>query len=73
MEARVMVHKANIIAQYFASYPHEEAVAGVTEHLEHFWEPHMRHQLLEYVEEGGDGLHELVREAAKRLRQTAAR
>ena len=62
-----MVHMANQIALYFASYPHEDAVAGVTDHLQKFWERRMKQQLLQYVAQGGSGLHELVLEAAKRL------
>jgi len=67
MHEHVMVHKANSIAQFFAPYPREEAVAGVAEHLQHFWEPRMRRQLLAYVNEGGSGLHELVTAAVERL------
>ena len=67
MTAEHMVHMANQIAQFFASYPHEEAVAGVTDHLKKFWEPRMRNQLREYAIRGGGGLHELVLEAEKRL------
>ena len=66
MDEHVMVHKANIIAQFFAGYPREEAVEGVAGHLERFWEPRMRRQLLQYVATDGGGLHELVLEASKR-------
>ena len=62
-----MVHRANSIAQFFASYPREEAVAGVAKHLQQFWEPRMRRQLHAYIADGGAGLHELVPEAAARL------
>jgi formate dehydrogenase subunit delta len=62
-----MVHSANQIAQFFASYPHEEAVAGVTDHIQKFWERRMRQQLQDYIGQGGGGLHELALEAAKRL------
>lgn len=62
-----MLHKANSIATFFASYPHDEAVAGVKDHLEKFWEPRMRRQLLAHVADGGSGLHALVLEAAQRL------
>ena len=62
-----MVHMANQIALFFASYPKEEAVAGVADHLQKFWEPRMRKQITEYVEHGGSGLHELAFEAVKRL------
>jgi formate dehydrogenase subunit delta len=67
MEEEYMVHMANQIAQFFASYPHDEAVAGVTDHFKSFWEPRMRKQIIEYVGEGGQGLHELALEAVKRL------
>jgi formate dehydrogenase subunit delta len=67
MEAEHMVHMANQIAQFFASYPHDEALAGVTDHFQKFWEPRMRKQIEEYVAQGGGGLHELAIEAVKRL------
>ncbi len=68
MEAENMVHMANQIAAFFASYPKEQAVAGVADHLQKFWEPRMRRQITEYVAHGGGGLHELAIEAVKRLR-----
>jgi formate dehydrogenase subunit delta len=67
MEAENMVHMANQIAKFFASYPREDAVAGVTDHLQKFWEPRMRRQIAEYVAHGGSGLDELAIEAVKRL------
>jgi formate dehydrogenase subunit delta len=67
MNPQVMVHKANQIALFFASYPHDEAVEGVANHLRSFWEPRMRRQIVAYVEADGPGLHELVPEAVKRL------
>lgn len=68
-----MVHKANSIAQFFSAYPPDEAVNGVAEHLEHFWEPRMRRQLLSFVEEGGSGLHELVTAAVRKLHPAPGR
>ena len=67
MTAETMVHMANQIALFFASLPHEEAVAGVADHLKRFWERRMKEQLAEYISGGGAGLHELVLEAAKRI------
>ena len=67
MKAEQMVHMPNQIALFFASYPREEAVAGVPDHLKKFWERRMRQQIVEYVAQGGGGLHELVVEAVKRL------
>jgi len=70
--AETMVHNANGIALYFAAYPREEAIAGVTDHIQKYWERRMRQQLTEYVAHGGGGLHELVLEAVKRLNQPTA-
>lgn len=71
MEEPLMVHKLNAIAAYFAAYPHDEAVAGVADHIRQFWEPRMRRQLFAYLEAGGAGLHELVLEAGRRLQEGA--
>jgi formate dehydrogenase subunit delta len=68
----VMVHKVNQIALFFAAYPHDEAVAGVTDHLKKFWEPRMRRQLVQYVADSGAGLHALVPEAVAGLNETPA-
>jgi formate dehydrogenase subunit delta len=67
MESENMVHMANQIALFFASYPHDEAVAGVLDHFQKFWEPRMRKQIIGYVAEGGHGLHEYALEAVKQL------
>jgi formate dehydrogenase subunit delta len=67
METEYMIHTANQIALFFASYPHDEAVAGVLDHFQKFWEPRMRKQIIEHVARGGSGLHTLVVEAVKRL------
>lgn len=62
-----MIHRANQIALFFASYPHDEAVAGVTNHLKRYWERRMRAQIIDYVAQGGQGLHQLALEAVRRL------
>lgn len=65
MTTEHMIHMANQIAQFFAAYPHMDAVAGVADHLAKFWEPRMRTQLAAFVAKGGAGLHPLVLEAVK--------
>ena len=67
MTPNTMVHNTNQIALFFASYPREEAIAGVTDHLIKFWEQRMKDQIVQYVAQGGSGLHELALEAVKRL------
>ncbi len=63
-----MVHMVNQIALFFQSYPHDEAVAGVADHVKRFWPVRMRQQLYAYVAAGGEGLHPLVPEAMVLLR-----
>jgi formate dehydrogenase subunit delta len=67
MTTHNMVHMANQIALFFAGYPHDEALDGVTKHFKDFWERRMKDQITQYVAEGGGGLHELALEAVKRL------
>ena len=67
MKADLMVHNANQIALYFQSFPREEAIEGVLDHIMKFWERRMKDQLLDYVAKGGAGLHDLVLEAVKRI------
>lgn len=62
-----MVHMANQIAIFFASYPRDEAIAGIADHLQKFWEPRMRKQIIRFVADGGAGLHDLLPEAVRRL------
>lgn len=62
-----MVHDANQIALFFASYPHEEALTGVVKHFQMYWEPRMKSQIKAYAAGGGAGLHALVLEAVKLL------
>lgn len=67
MNSEKLVHMANQIAQFFASYPHDEAVAGIADHIEKFWERRLREQLRAHVAAGGAGLRPLVIEAAARI------
>ena len=69
MKADTLIRNVNQIALFFASYPREEGIAGVTDHLKKFWERRMKDQIVQYVSHGGAGLHELALEAVKRLEQ----
>ena len=63
---------ANQIALYFEPYPHDEALAGVVNHLEKFWEKRMRVQLHQCVDAGGTNLHPLIIEAEKLIERPHA-
>ena len=53
---------ANQIAQFFKSYPHDEAVAGIASHIEAFWTPKMIATFKDGMAEHGD-VDPLVMEA----------
>lgn len=65
MSTANLIKMANQIAQYFASQPdQEQAVLSVRNHLQLFWAPSMRRELLEWqTEHQGADLHPLVQAA----------
>lgn len=65
-----LVRMANQIADFFASQPGGQAAAGVCDHLKAFWTPKMRREIVEHLNNGGEGLAPLSREAVERLRQS---
>ncbi len=68
MDAERLVQMANDIANYFASDPdREEGIAGMVSHIERFWEPRMRRQIVAHLDAGGDGFGDLARDAITRL------
>lgn len=72
MNIENLVHMANQITDFFKSYPEEEAIAGVENHIRQFWDPRMRAQLSKHLDAGGAGLDAITLAAAKRLHQNAA-
>ena len=64
-----LARMANQIALFFGTaMPHDEAIAGIADHLNKFWEPRMRRELLGMVASGSCGLSPMVIEAAVRVR-----
>ncbi len=72
METRDMVRMANQIADFFKAYGETEAVEGIAEHINKFWEPRMRTILFAHVDTGGEGLHPLVVKAAATVKRPKA-
>lgn len=71
MQGDDLVRMANQIAQFFSAYPEEDAIEGIREHLQKFWAPSMRKELLAVA--GGlvptdVELHPLVLRTAAHLR-----
>ena len=60
-----MVRMANQIATFFKTQPKEDAAARVATHIKDFWDPRMRAQLRDHVDQGGEGLDEVVVKAAR--------
>lgn len=76
-----LIRMANRIGDFFEAMPDRaEAAEGVANHIQKFWEPRMRLQLLDFLSEHPDGriealrLHPLVLETvtAQRARLTPA-
>jgi formate dehydrogenase subunit delta len=70
MDMKNLIHMANQIGGFFEAMPdREEAMLGISVHLHNFWEPRMRSQLLQYVDqEDGKELMPIVLTAIQRHR-----
>jgi formate dehydrogenase subunit delta len=64
-----LVKMANDIGNYFRAEPvHEEAVAGIANHIARYWTKRMREKIAVHLQQQGDAdLDELPREALRRL------
>ena len=66
-----LVYMADQIAKFMESKPHDEGVAGLSSHINDFWEPRMRRHLFEVLDAGGTGLRPLVLDAAAKIKRPA--
>jgi formate dehydrogenase subunit delta len=74
MDIDNLVHMANRIAEFFEAMPDEaEARDGVAQHLQRYWEPRMRRELVAHVQDNqGVGLRPLVLAAVRERLQAPA-
>ena len=63
-----LAYMANQIANFFRTRPHEEALAGIADHISSFWEPRMRAQFFELLKTDEGKFDPLVREAGHLVR-----
>lgn len=65
-----LVRMVNRIGAFFASMPdRQEALEGIATHIQRFWEPRMRRQLLAHLDERhGDGIDAVVLTALRQHR-----
>lgn len=63
-----LIYMANQIAAFFAAQGHDKAVAGVADHLNRFWDPHMRKRFLALAPDRKAEMDPLVAEAVAKVR-----
>lgn len=68
MQPEKMVRMANQIATFFQSQPLPDRAEKVAAHINDFWEPRMRAQLLNHAAAGGAGLSPLAQAACAHIR-----
>lgn len=71
MDTQKLVSMANQIGQFFEPMPDRaQALEDIAQHVGAFWEPRMRRQMLEYLDQqGGAGLSDIVLQAFTDHRQ----
>jgi formate dehydrogenase subunit delta len=67
-----LVYMANQIGMFFRSQGHDQAVAGVADHIHKFWDPRMLKAIFAHLDAGGTGLDPNVHEALLTLQKAAA-
>jgi formate dehydrogenase subunit delta len=66
--AEHLVKMANQIEAFFrAETDRNVAVEGILNHIQRFWDPRMRKQIVSHLRAGGLGLGDLATEAVKHL------
>jgi formate dehydrogenase subunit delta len=66
-----VIRLANEISIQFERKPHDAAVAAIAQHMNAFWEPRMRAQLVELADTHRGDLEEIVFDVIPRLRAPA--
>lgn len=68
MNIEHLVKMVNQIERFFRGEPDREtAIAGIAGHLQRYWEPRMRREIVAHLKAGGGDLGELAREAVQRI------
>jgi formate dehydrogenase subunit delta len=67
-----VIRLANEITVQFAHKPHDAAVEAIARHVNSFWEPRMRQQLVDIADQHRGDLEEIVYDVIPKLRVSAA-
>lgn len=72
MQPEKMVTMINQIATYFQTQPGTDQARQVADHINDFWEPRMREQLVAHTNAGAVGLSALAKQAVAHVRLAQA-
>lgn len=64
-----LAYMANQIGKFFAHQPHDKAVAAIADHIEKFWDPRMRSEILAHLQ--AVQLDPAARQAIEHLRESS--
>jgi formate dehydrogenase subunit delta len=62
-----LAYMANQIGKFFAHQKHDRAVASILDHIQKFWDPRMRSEIIAH--QAAVNLDPSVREAVEQLRE----
>jgi formate dehydrogenase subunit delta len=69
MHVENLIKMANQIGSFFEAEPDkEQARQDIASHLKRFWDPRMRKAIIAHVDQGGEGLLEIVTSAIQSQR-----
>jgi formate dehydrogenase subunit delta len=68
-----LVYMANQIGDFYKSYPHDQAVKGISEHIKKFWDPRMLKQIYQIMRQPDNGLKPYSLEAIQALSKSDPR
>lgn len=64
-----LAYMANQIGKFFAHQPHDKAVAAIVDHIQKFWDPRMRSEILAHLQ--AVQLDPAARQAIEHLRESS--
>jgi formate dehydrogenase subunit delta len=50
MSPEKLAYMANQIGRFFAHQPHDKAVAAIADHIQKFWDPRMRSEIVAHLQ-----------------------
>jgi formate dehydrogenase subunit delta len=63
-----LAYMANQIGRFFAHQPHDKAVTAIADHIQKFWDPRMRSEIVAHLE--AVKLDPAARAAVEQLRES---